>query len=74
MIAICIKNYKCLIILSMYFIEPRPDVNKFRPRDIKNKNLSPDEPPEAVYAIDFACSTFATYFFISDTILEVSKG
>jgi hypothetical protein len=54
MIAICIKNYKCLIILSIYFIEPRPEVNKLRPRDIKNKNLSPDEPPEAVEAIDFA--------------------
>ena len=50
----CIKYYKCLIILSMYFIEPRPEVNKLRPRDMKNRNLNPDEPPAAVDAIDLA--------------------
>ena len=72
--AICIKNCKCLIILSIYFIEPRPEVNKLRPREIKNRNLNPDEPPEAVVAIDFAYKTFATYFFIYVTILKVSKG
>jgi hypothetical protein len=38
----------------MYFIEPRPEVNKLRPRDTKNKNLNPDEPPAAVDAIDLA--------------------
>jgi len=51
-IAMCIKYYKCLIILSMYFIEPRPEVNKLRPRDMKKRNLKPDEPPAAVDAID----------------------
>jgi len=53
-IAMCIKYYKCLIILSMYFIELPPEVIKLRPRDMKNRNLNPDEPPAAVDAIDLA--------------------